>query len=56
MGLRYFCPKTNQQLNNSTMKHILSTLMLLLPFAGMAQTFTLSGTVCDEQARRENAE
>jgi len=31
------------------MKHILSTLMLLLPFAGMAQTFTLSGTVCDEQ-------
>ena len=31
------------------MKHILSTLMLLLPFAGMAQNFTLSGTVCDEQ-------
>ena len=31
------------------MKHIILSLALLLATAGMSQTFTLSGTVCDEQ-------
>lgn len=47
----YFC-LVKQQLNNqqfNKMKRIPTlTLMLLLATAGMAQTHTLSGTVCDE--------
>ena len=31
------------------MKHNILIMLLLLATAGMAQTFTLSGTVCDEQ-------